>query len=143
MTTAGRGEAEAEFAARAAPLIAQGAEIEQVPASVEGSTAPEGEGASRIGLSLTDVLDRLGRREVNELWVEAGPRLAGALLHQRLIDELIVYVAPKLLGPQARPLIEMGELRNLQDAPHFHVVDSRQIGQDVRLRLRPVTMGES
>ena len=53
-------------------------------------------------LSLSDVLDRLGQREINELWVEAGARLAGALLHQALVDELVVYIAPKLLGPQAR-----------------------------------------
>lgn len=88
-------------------------------------------------LSLPDVIDRLGRREINELWVEAGPRLTGALLHQALVDELIIYIAPKLLGPQARPLVAMGELRNLHGAPNFRVVDTRQIGEDVRLRLRP------
>ncbi|EQD62672.1 riboflavin synthase subunit alpha, partial [mine drainage metagenome] len=49
-------------------------------------------------------------REINELWVEAGPRLAGALLAERLVDELILYVAPKLFGPQARPLAELPEL---------------------------------
>jgi len=94
-----------------------------------------GQGADR--LSLPDVLDRLGGREVNELWVEAGPRLAGALLRQALVDELVVYIAPKLLGPQARPLVEMGELRNLHEAPNFRVVETRHIGEDVRLRLRP------
>jgi diaminohydroxyphosphoribosylaminopyrimidine deaminase / 5-amino-6-(5-phosphoribosylamino)uracil reductase len=143
MTTASQGESEAAFAARGAQLIAKGAEIEQVPASADAPASPDGKSTGRIGLSLTDVLDRLGRREVNELWVESGPRLAGALLQQTLVDELIVYVAPKLLGPQARPLIEMGELRNLQEAPNFNVVESRQIGHDVRLRLRPVTRGES
>lgn len=147
MTTASQGEGEVGFAARGAQLIAKGAEIEQVAASAGGESAraesARGESGGAIRLSLTDVLDRLARREVNELWVEAGPRLAGALLHQGLVDELIVYVAPKLLGPQARPLIEMGELRNLQEAPNFNVVESRQIGHDVRLRLRPVTRGES
>jgi diaminohydroxyphosphoribosylaminopyrimidine deaminase/5-amino-6-(5-phosphoribosylamino)uracil reductase len=83
------------------------------------------------------MLDHLGRREINELWVEAGPRLAGALLEQSLVDELLLYVAPKLLGPQARPLVAMHELRQLQDAPNFVVVETRQIGEDVRLRLRP------
>lgn len=135
MTTASGSEA--EFAARRAQLIAKGAAIEEVVASANG------ESAGGIRLSLTDVLDRLGRREVNELWVESGPRLAGALLHQAVVDELIVYVAPKLLGPQARPLIEMDELRNMQDAPNFTVVESCQIGHDIRLRLRPVTGGES
>lgn len=121
-------ESEAGLAARRAALAARGAAIEEVPAVA-------GAGATR--LSLPDVLDRLGRREINELWVEAGPRLAGALLRQALIDELIIYVAPKLLGPQARPLIEMAELRNLIEAPDFAVLETRQIGEDVRLRLRP------
>ncbi len=92
------------------------------------------------GLSLPDVLDRLGRREINELWVEAGPRLAGALLREALVDELIIYVAPKLLGPQARPLVEMSELRDLTGAPSFTVLETRQIGEDVRLRLRPASV---
>jgi diaminohydroxyphosphoribosylaminopyrimidine deaminase/5-amino-6-(5-phosphoribosylamino)uracil reductase len=59
------------------------------------------------------------------------------MLSQALVDELILYIAPKLLGPQARPLVEMGELHNLPDAPGFIVVDTQQIGDDVRLRLRP------
>lgn len=135
MTTAHHRENESEFSTRRAQLVARGAEIEEVAASTATvDTAPAG-----ARLSLTDVLDRLGRREINELWVESGSRLAGALLQQGLVDELIVYVAPKLLGPQARPLIEMGELRHLQEAPDFNVVESRQIGHDVRLRLRPVT----
>ena len=139
-------ENEAGLAARRAALVARGAAIEEVPA-VESSAAMKGvgvsgpttAGAGARRLSLPDVLDRLGRREINELWVEAGPRLAGALLQQALVDELIIYVAPKLLGPQARPLIDMAELRNLIEAPDFVVVETRQIGEDVRLRLRPAS----
>jgi len=63
--------------------------------------------------------------------------LAGELVRQRLIDELIVYVAPKLLGPQARPLAELEELRDLSAAPGFAILDTCRIGDDVRLRLRP------
>ena len=88
-------------------------------------------------VSLPETLDLLGAREVNELWVEAGPRLAGALLAQWLVDELILYVAPKLLGPQARPLAELPELTRLQDAPGFVMMEARPIGADLRLRLRP------
>jgi diaminohydroxyphosphoribosylaminopyrimidine deaminase / 5-amino-6-(5-phosphoribosylamino)uracil reductase len=132
MTAANRSDEHAELAARRDALAAGGAEIEEV-AAAEPSTTP---GAGSAGLSLPDVLDRLGRRQINELWVEAGPRLAGALLRAGLLDEMILYVAPKLLGPQARPLVEMGELRSLQEAPHFIVAETRQIGEDVRLRLR-------
>lgn len=129
MTAASHDQKGAGRAARRAQLLASGAEIEEVPASADntGTTA----------LSLADVLDRLGRREINELWVEAGPRLAGSLLRQALVDELILYVAPKLLGPQARPLVQMSELQDLNEAPNFTVVETRQIGQDVRLCLRP------
>ncbi len=88
-------------------------------------------------VSLPKTLDLLGEREINELWVEAGPRLAGALLAERLVDELILYVAPKLLGPQARPLAELPELTRLQDAPGFVMMEARPIGEDLRVRLRP------
>jgi diaminohydroxyphosphoribosylaminopyrimidine deaminase/5-amino-6-(5-phosphoribosylamino)uracil reductase len=86
---------------------------------------------------LPKMLDLLGGREINELWIEAGARLAGALLAQQLVDELIVYVAPKLLGPQARPLAELPELAQLQDAPGFVIMEARPIGADLRVRLRP------
>ncbi len=133
MTAADQSAAEVELASRRAVLVERGAVIEELPAS-ETSTAVT---AGGLRLSLPDMLDRLGEREINELWVEAGPRLAGALLRQMLVDELILYVAPKLLGPQARPLVEMSELRSLPEAPNFTVVESGQIGDDVRLRLRP------
>jgi diaminohydroxyphosphoribosylaminopyrimidine deaminase / 5-amino-6-(5-phosphoribosylamino)uracil reductase len=133
MTAADQSADEVELASRRAALAERGAVIEELPAS-EISTAVDTGG---LRLSLPDMLDRLGGREINELWVEAGPRLAGALLRQTLVDELILYVAPKLLGPQARPLVEMSELRSLPEAPNFMIVESGQIGDDVRLRLRP------
>ena len=86
---------------------------------------------------LAEVLELLGRREVNEVWVEAGPTLSGAWLQQGLADELLLYVAPKLLGPQARPLLDLPELRELDRAPGFTFVDVTRIGEDLRLRLRP------
>ena len=132
-TAADHGDGQADLAARRAELAERGAAIEELPLSARAA-AP---GAAKSRLSLADVLDRLGRREINELWVEAGPRLAGALLDEALVDELIIYVAPKLLGPQARPLMEMSELRTLDAAPIFTVVETRQIGDDVRLRVRP------
>ena len=133
MTAENHGDGGAEVALRGAQLVERGAAIEEVSVAESDTVMP----ATTIRLSLPDVIDRLGRREINELWVEAGPRLAGALLDQALVDELIVYIAPKLLGPQARPLVEMGQLRNLQGAPRLMVVDTRQVGDDVRLRLRP------
>ena len=125
-------------AARHAQLVERGAAIEEVSVARPGSPAePRDVTDGTAHASLPDVLDHLGRREINELWVEAGPRLAGALLEQSLVDEFIIYIAPKLLGPQARPLVAMDELRQLQDAPGFTVVETRQMGEDVRLRMRP------
>ena len=129
---------DAALATRRAHLVERGAAIEEVSAARTGTPAePRGVTDGTAHASLPDVLAHLGRREINELWVEAGATLAGALLAQSLVDELLVYVAPKLLGPQARPLVAMDELRQLQDAPSFTVVETRQIGEDVRLRMRP------
>lgn len=140
MTTSSPGGDEVGRAARRAQLLERGAAVEEVPAAppvlAAAAAADSAEGAGPARLDLAAVLDRLGRREVNELWVEAGARLAGALLRQSLVDELVVYVAPKLLGPQARPLVEIPALGRLDEAPNLDVVETRQIGADVRLRLR-------
>jgi diaminohydroxyphosphoribosylaminopyrimidine deaminase/5-amino-6-(5-phosphoribosylamino)uracil reductase len=146
LTAANHGEGESGRGAARAQLLETGAEIEQVPAEaplshpvpgVRARRAADAGNTETTSLSLPDVLERLGRRQINELWVEAGPQLAGSLLRQALVDELIIYMAPKLLGPQARPLVQMGELQDLIEAPHFTVIETRQIGEDVRLCLRP------
>jgi diaminohydroxyphosphoribosylaminopyrimidine deaminase/5-amino-6-(5-phosphoribosylamino)uracil reductase len=111
-------------ATRAAALSARGARVESLPADADG-------------IELTAVLDRLGELEVNELLVEAGATLAGRLLRQHLVDELMVYVAPRLLGPTARALVELPELNVLADAPGFAFMEATPVGEDLRLRLRP------
>jgi diaminohydroxyphosphoribosylaminopyrimidine deaminase/5-amino-6-(5-phosphoribosylamino)uracil reductase len=107
----------------AAALRLKGARVE----------AADGSGA----LDLAAVLARLGQLEVNELLVEAGPTLTGALVRQRLVDELLLYIAPRLLGPQGRPLFELPQLENLQQAETFKIRETRQIGPDLRVRMRP------
>ena len=88
-------------------------------------------------LDLRRVLARLAEADVNELHVEAGATLAGALVHARLADELLLYVAPILLGPQARPLVDLPQLLDLRDASRWHIVETRLVGADLRIRLRP------
>ena len=73
----------------------------------------------------------------NALLVEAGATLAGELLHAGLADELLLYVAPRLLGPGGRPLVALPEPRALEAAPSFSLIDTLQLGEDLRLRLRP------
>ena len=88
-------------------------------------------------LSLEAALAWMGGAGLNEIWTEAGPTLAGALLDRELVDELVLYLAPKLLGPDARPLAHLPPLGRLADVAHWQVQDLRQIGPDIRIMLRP------
>jgi diaminohydroxyphosphoribosylaminopyrimidine deaminase/5-amino-6-(5-phosphoribosylamino)uracil reductase len=88
-------------------------------------------------LDLKRVFARLAELQINEVLVEAGPRLSAALLSAGLVDEWLVYVAPKLLGRDARPLVALPRLARLKDAREFELRDSTVFGNDVRLRLRP------
>ena len=87
-------------------------------------------------LDLAAALAELARREINEVHVEAGPALCGALFAQGLADELLLYVAPVLLGDQARPLLQLPPLAAMADRWQLKVLDQRTVGQDLRLRLR-------
>jgi diaminohydroxyphosphoribosylaminopyrimidine deaminase / 5-amino-6-(5-phosphoribosylamino)uracil reductase len=91
----------------------------------------------RSHLDMRRVLARLAELEVNEVLVEAGPRLSGALLAAGLVDEWVLYIAPKLLGADARPLTSLTRLGSIARAPHFELVESRPVGPDLRLRLQP------
>ena len=113
---------------RCAALAAHGARIETLP-------------AVDARVPLATVLDRLGELEINELQVEAGPTLAGELLRQGLCDELLLYVAPKLLGPAARPLLELPEPASLEAALGLAIAETARVGDDLRLRLRPRAAG--
>jgi diaminohydroxyphosphoribosylaminopyrimidine deaminase/5-amino-6-(5-phosphoribosylamino)uracil reductase len=83
-------------------------------------------------------LQRLAERECNEVLVEAGARLAGSFIEAALVDELIVYIAPTVLGDTARPAFQLPQpLRSLDERQNFVFHDVRRIGPDVRLSLRP------
>jgi diaminohydroxyphosphoribosylaminopyrimidine deaminase / 5-amino-6-(5-phosphoribosylamino)uracil reductase len=73
--------------------------------------------------------------EINEVMVEAGATFSGALIEQGLIDELIVYMAPVLLGNDANPLLKLKQLNNLSEAKHLDIIDVRSVGKDLRLTL--------
>lgn len=89
------------------------------------------------GLNLAEVLRHLAGIEVNELQVECGARLAGGLLAARLVDELVLYVAPVLLGEGARPLAALGPLSSMADRYQMEFTDVRRVGADLKLTLRP------
>jgi diaminohydroxyphosphoribosylaminopyrimidine deaminase/5-amino-6-(5-phosphoribosylamino)uracil reductase len=113
---------------RQAALEAAGAEVLRLGTPAE---------ARRLGR----VLEELGRREVNELLVEAGPRLAGAFIEAGLADEFILYLAPHMLGHDAAPLAMLPMLDDLGDRWEFRYTDVRRVGDDLRLTLAPVRAG--
>jgi diaminohydroxyphosphoribosylaminopyrimidine deaminase/5-amino-6-(5-phosphoribosylamino)uracil reductase len=89
------------------------------------------------GLDLRAVIARLTELEVNELLVECGARLAGALMLAHIVDELVLYVAPSLLGADAAPLMQLSGLGGAGSLPAFEFHDVRRIGGDLRLVLTP------
>jgi diaminohydroxyphosphoribosylaminopyrimidine deaminase/5-amino-6-(5-phosphoribosylamino)uracil reductase len=86
------------------------------------------------GLDLDAVVQNLTAREVNELLLECGPTLAGAFMSRQLIDEIVLYVAPTVLGEDAAPLmrVKIGE----RPLPPFEFRDVQQLGDDMRLILK-------
>jgi diaminohydroxyphosphoribosylaminopyrimidine deaminase/5-amino-6-(5-phosphoribosylamino)uracil reductase len=119
------------------------------PARVRDARELENAGAEVIGIPLDGtgrvdlglVLAELGRRQCNDVLVEAGPTLSGRLLELGLADELIVYVAPLLLGQTGRPMALLPRFDRLEQALRFTLRDLRPLGPDVKLVLRPGPAG--
>ena len=84
-------------------------------------------------VDLTAILRDLARRGCNELLVEAGSILNGALLRAGLVDELLLYMAPQLLGDAARGVAQLGELTSLEQRVNLKWQDVRQVGEDLRI----------
>ncbi|MCX7513694.1 bifunctional diaminohydroxyphosphoribosylaminopyrimidine deaminase/5-amino-6-(5-phosphoribosylamino)uracil reductase RibD [Frateuria sp. STR12] len=119
-----------------APTLLMHAANASVPAhlrAVDRVALPEPSGH----LDLHAALAELARRQINELHVEAGPTLCGALLSAGLADELLLYIAPVLLGDMARPLLALPPLACMADRWRLRTLDRRMVGEDIRLRLRP------
>ncbi len=93
--------------------------------------------ASGSGIDLQQLLIELNRRECNEVLVECGATLAGAFVREGLFDELIVYMAPALLGSSARPLLGLPQLASMSEKVSLKWQDVRQVGDDLRLTLVP------
>jgi diaminohydroxyphosphoribosylaminopyrimidine deaminase/5-amino-6-(5-phosphoribosylamino)uracil reductase len=88
-------------------------------------------------LDLAAVVGALAERAVNEVLVEAGPRLTGAILQAGLCDEVVLYVAPKLLGHAARAAFAMDGLQRLADGLVLQFIDVRRIGPDLKIIATP------
>jgi diaminohydroxyphosphoribosylaminopyrimidine deaminase/5-amino-6-(5-phosphoribosylamino)uracil reductase len=118
----------AASAEKARSLSTAGARIERVAADPR--------------CDLQAIASRLAAIEINDVWLESGPRLAGAMLAAGLVDELVLYLAPSLLGSDARGLFELPSLTSLDDRVRLEIVDLREFGDDLRIIARPVTESE-
>jgi diaminohydroxyphosphoribosylaminopyrimidine deaminase/5-amino-6-(5-phosphoribosylamino)uracil reductase len=111
------------------------------PLSAPSSLAPpvivERVRAAGRRLDLKAVVERLTLREVNELLVECGPRLAAAFIEAQLVDELIIYMAPMLLGADAAPLTALRGLGIESPFPAFDLASVERMDADLRLILTP------
>ncbi|MGA9423273.1 MAG: bifunctional diaminohydroxyphosphoribosylaminopyrimidine deaminase/5-amino-6-(5-phosphoribosylamino)uracil reductase RibD, partial [Rhodanobacteraceae bacterium] len=90
-------------------------------------------------IDLIAAMQALAARGINELQVEGGPALCGALFEANLVDELLWYVAPALLGDAARPAMTLPSVTEMTERRGLTVIDRRQVGADLRLLLRPGT----
>jgi diaminohydroxyphosphoribosylaminopyrimidine deaminase / 5-amino-6-(5-phosphoribosylamino)uracil reductase len=111
-------------AARVAALTSDHVEVAPLAADANGKT------------DLATMLADLARRGINELHVEAGEKLNASLLRAGLVDELLLYVAPRLMG-EGRAIAALGALGSLAESLDFEFVDVERVGADLRLRLRP------
>ncbi|MHB0984755.1 MAG: bifunctional diaminohydroxyphosphoribosylaminopyrimidine deaminase/5-amino-6-(5-phosphoribosylamino)uracil reductase RibD [Sulfuricella sp.] len=111
--------------ARAGQLRAAGAEVLALP----------GEDGR---VDLARMLDELGRRGLNEVTVEAGRGLNGALVRQGLVDEFVVYLAPLLLGDRARGMFDLPELVAMEGRRELRIAGVAMVGRDLRVRALPV-----
>ena len=119
------GAADTQDAAdRAAALRAKGAEVLFIP-----------DETGRVDLPA--LLTELGQRGINELHVEGGYRLSGALLAAGLVDELLLYLAPCLLGDAARGMFGLPPLQSLAEKHRLTIHDMRMVGADLRVLARP------
>lgn len=113
-----------EDTGKIAALRAAGAEVVVLP-------NPQGK------VDLPGLLQLLAGRGINELHVEAGHKLNGSLLREGLVDELLMYFAPTLLG-SGREMFPLPELTNLSGRHDLRITDLRRVGDDIRILARPL-----
>ena len=105
-------------------LVHAGAELWQAMPGDDGHISP------------TSALEAMAAAQFNEVLLEAGPKLTGAWLQAGVVDELIVYLAPHLMGHEGRPLLALNGLESLAQRLPLALLDERRIGDDLRLSWR-------
>lgn len=117
-------------AEKEADLLTTGAELLCIP-NADGKVC------------LKTLLSHLASREINEVLCEGGEGLNGALLAHNLIDELVIYYAPKIMGGNAKSMFAMPAFTHMNQAITLDILDMRKIGVDIRLRAKPIEQNSS
>lgn len=118
-----------------APTLYIHAPDARMPRGVEADHVAVPVEAGRMDIAA--VLKLLAERGINEVQVEAGATLAGAFLTSGLVDELLLYVAPVMLGERARPLFDNLHIDEMTERLNMHVAETRRIGEDIRVFVHP------
>ena len=84
-------------------------------------------------IDLPKALQLLAELEINDVWIEAGSRLAGAFIKQKLVDRFILYMAPKLMGSRSQGLCELPVFKVMEQAINLSWQDLRMVGDDLRV----------
>jgi diaminohydroxyphosphoribosylaminopyrimidine deaminase / 5-amino-6-(5-phosphoribosylamino)uracil reductase len=92
-------------------------------------------------VDLHALLSHLAHMQINEILCEGGEGLNGALLAQNLIDELLIYIAPKLMGSGAKGLFALPAFTQMNEVVDLDIIEMRKIGVDIRLRAKPIFRG--
>jgi len=87
-------------------------------------------------VDLNAVMICLAQREINEVFLEAGPTLSGSALQAGIVDEIVLYVAPHIMGSDARGLFNLPGLDKMRDRIDLNIAEIRQVGQDFRITLK-------
>ncbi|NBX00234.1 MAG: bifunctional diaminohydroxyphosphoribosylaminopyrimidine deaminase/5-amino-6-(5-phosphoribosylamino)uracil reductase RibD [Methylophilaceae bacterium] len=131
---------QAEILAGGNTLIAYVSDVERKAEALSKSGAELIKVESSEGkVCLKQLLSHLAERGINEVMVEAGQTLNGALLTLNLVDEFVFYYAPTLLGSNARGMVAIPALESMQNRTELCLIEVRQFGQDIRVRAKPIS----
>ena len=108
---------------------------ERIVVSAQGDVAPLLNDSEQIDLKST-FANLVSQHNINHLWVEAGATLASSLIKEGLVDELVLYLAPKIMGSDGRGLFGTLGLESMAEVIELDIQDIRQVGQDIRLVAR-------
>jgi diaminohydroxyphosphoribosylaminopyrimidine deaminase/5-amino-6-(5-phosphoribosylamino)uracil reductase len=106
--------------------------MEKAGATVHKCAASDGR------VNLVEVLRELGKRQINDVLVEAGQHLTGALLSAGLVDELVIYQAPHIMGSETRGMFVTPDWLKLEQRLDLDIIDVRKFGRDTRIMARPI-----